>query len=71
MAEFLAAVKLFIKLYPMLKDLGSRAGKLYTDIKIDRENGKIELILKQFEEGEEISDEELQKNASDFNDLFR
>lgn len=70
MAEFLSAVKLFIKLYPLLVDLGKRAGKLYTEIKVDRENSKIEIIFDNLAEGD-VTDEDIQDNARRFNDLFR
>ena len=69
MAQFIAVLKLFVKMYPMLKELASRAGGLATEIKIDRENKRIELIFDDL--AEDISDEDLQDRARRFDDQFR
>lgn len=69
MAEFITILKLFAKLYPMLKSLVSGAGELASDIRINRENNRIEVIFESL--SGEISDEEIQDAASTFNDQFR
>jgi uncharacterized pyridoxamine 5'-phosphate oxidase family protein len=63
MTEFFLMVKLFLQLYPMLKELYRSGNAKILEIKIDRDNDKIDLIFK----GEQSA----QEKAQSLNNIFR
>jgi len=64
MAEFLAIIKLFLKLYPMLKEIIELAGDKALEFQISADKKRIEAIFKDENKGPKTK-------ASNLNDIFR
>lgn len=72
MAELFGAIKLFLKLWPMLKQAAKFGDAWVEDFHVDQKKEKVTIVFsKQKDQNEDTTNDETASNASDFNDIFR